>query len=990
VSLSRPGSLLGWLLCAASCFACALRADDFALRVWETDDGLAHNGVNSVLHANDGFLWLATQNGVMRFDGHVFRKWHSPLLSDTRTSSIRALIQHDGRTLLLAHDGNGLLRLANGVVSVHPLTARFPRGYRIVKLLREDDATFWIAFANREFWRCAGKNVEVFPAPAMVDRFLPLSLARDFSGGVYLARGVGVERYDGKSLTPLNGVDEIPATISSGRSSVWVATSESLSKLEKGGLTRVNVGSDWPVDIMPMHLLEDRSGALWIGTKAHGILRFKDGRLESIPASYPRINELIEDREGNIWAASAGGGLNRIQPARFTLLGEEVGVLPDIVGSVCEDAAGNLWFGNRNCFGQVQAGRLVLPASMETFARKAVPLCPDGNGNVWFAVASRLALFKPGESLPPGWIATTDVGTIHAIFTASDGSVWVAGEAGPLLRHHGNVLSEFGEKEGFTGRGAQAIAESPSGDMWFGTEAGEVFRYAKGQFMRYGQESGLPRSATRAIHVDAEGNVWIGTGGGGLFVWRHGQFHALTEQHGLPDDTISQIVEDGLGILWLGSSRALFKAPKSELLECALGRIPRIAPVVFGKADGLSGFSAAANYQPSTWKARDGRLWFATRKGLVTTRPDPGERAQKPPPVFVEAFGADGRMIDPAHGVTRSSARRLEFRYTAPTFTSPEKVQFRHRLDGLDTDWTEAEAQRVVTYSQLPPGRYALRVTASNRDLLWSSEEAVFAFEVSPQWWQTWWARACAALLGVVLVAGAARFWSHRRLRARVAELEARRRLEAERSRIARDLHDSLGASLTQAGMLADEICEDSLTPSEMREHTAELGNRVRLIARDLDAAVWAVSPKNDTLASLSAYLSQFALEFFRDTPTRCRVEIADDIPRVPLSPEARHHLFLTAREAMNNILKHARAGEVHLSASARDGIFELRIADDGEGFSVGAEAEGRHGLRNMQARVDEIGGTFEINSSHEGTVIHVTLPIHSSATKSSMETLAR
>ena len=481
----------------------------------------------------------------------------------------------------------------------------------------------------------------------------------------------------------------------------------------------------------------------------------------------------------------------------------------------------------------------------------------------------------------------------------------------------------------------------------------------------------------------------MGTGGRGVFVSWQGLFHQLTEQDGLPDDTISQIIEDDLGSLWFGSSRALFKAPRRELFDAAVGRISRVTPVVFGKADGVSGFSAAANYQPSAWKSRDGRLWFATRKGLVTTMPDRQATALHSPKVFIEAIGGDGRAVPSSGKINRQAARKLEFRYTAPAFTSPEKIRFRHRLDGLDTDWTDLDEQRVVTYSQLPPGNYALRVMATNRDLLWTSDEAKLVFEVLPEWWQTWWARSAAGLMGALLLAVGVRFWSQRRLRAQVAELEARRRLDTERARIARDLHDSLGASLTQAGMLADEICEDCHSADEMREYSAELANRVRLIARDLDAAVWAVSPKNDTLASLSAYLSQFALEFFRHTPTRCRVQIADDIPRVPLSPEARHHLFLTAREAMNNVLKHARAREARVSATAAGGLFELTISDDGKGFVRDTSRErGRNGLGNMESRIREIGGTFEVNTSSEGTKIRIALAIAGESPRTATETL--
>jgi signal transduction histidine kinase len=432
-------------------------------------------------------------------------------------------------------------------------------------------------------------------------------------------------------------------------------------------------------------------------------------------------------------------------------------------------------------------------------------------------------------------------------------------------------------------------------------------------------------------------------------------------------------------MLWFGSSRGLFKVRKADLIECAEGRTGRITPIVFGKADGVAGFSAAANYQPSVWKTRAGELWFATRKGLVSTKPDPQQLKLPGPRVVLESFEADGAPVDLANPIVSSSVRKLDFRFTAPSFTSPERVQFRHRLEGFDRAWTETGTQRSASYSQLPAGRYVLRVAASNSNLVWNSDVASLSFEVLPAWWETWTARIAALLFACLVLILAVRYWSHRRLKAQLVELENRRRIDMERTRIARDLHDSLGASLTQAGMLAEELCEDCHDLEEMKIHSAQLANRVRGIARDLDAAVWAVSPKNDTLASLSAYLCQFALEYFRDTPTRCRVHTSDDIPHTPLSPETRHHLFLTAREAMNNVLKHAHAGEVRLTMQMNEGAFEMLLEDDGCGFDDSrSQADDCSGLHNMRGRVAEIGGRFELQSSSQGTRVRVILPVKS------------
>jgi len=980
VKLPRPGRFLFALLCVLS-FATARNAwaeGNFALRVWETDDGLSHNGVNAVVQGSDGFLWLATQSGVMRFDGVTFRKIHSPLLVDEKTFAIRTLVETEPGTLLFAHDTSGLFQLKEGRVTMHPLAERIPSGLRIARLFVEGPGVLWIVYANREVWRCREGHAEVFASPGDVGTLWPLSFALSGNGDVYLGRGVGVERYANGKLTPVADVAAVPSTVCASRDgTVWMGSAEQLGRLRDGKLEVVLARPGWILDWPPTALMEDRAGALWIGSRNQGAFRWEHGTLGSVATSYARINEFLEDAEGNMWVATAGGGLNRLQRARFTLLGEEAGVLPDNVGSVCEDAQGGLWFGNRSCFGQIVHGRLETPEIVGAFSKRGMPICTDREGNLLIATWERLGRLSLGDTKAPEWVEMENIGTIHAIFPARDGSVWIAGETGPLVRFHGTMHTLYGAAEGYTSTRAQAIAETGNSELWVGTEFGELFRLQGDRFERYGTDAGLPTSGIRAIHGDADGTVWIATGGRGLLVWRGGKFYAITELQGLPDDTISQIVEDDFGMLWFGSSRGLFKVRKTDLIECAEGRASRITPIVFGKADGVSGFSASANYQPSVLKTRGGQLWFATRKGLVGTTPDRQQLQNPGPRVVVESFEADGTPVNLAHPIVPSSVRKLDFHFTAPSFSSPERVQFRHRLEGFDRAWTMTGTQRSASYSQLPAGRYVLRISASNGDLVWNSTEAALSFEILPAWWETWTARISAILLACLGLALVVRYWSHRKLKAQLLELENRRRIDMERTRIARDLHDSLGASLTQAGMLAEELCEDCEDLQEMKIHSAELANRVRGIARDLDAAVWAVSPKNDTLASLSAYLSQFALEYFRGTPTRCRVHRGNDIPPTPLSPETRHHLFLTAREAMNNALKHARASEVRLTMEMREGAFEMRLEDDGRGFDeTQSSAQGGNGLANMRERVAEIGGTFELKTSRQGTSVRVILPL--------------
>ena len=968
------------LLLAASA---GLRADepgpptsaDFVVKVWETDDGLPHNSISAVLQRSDGFLWLATQGGLVRFDGLEFTGISSPLLDGVKSSGVVGVIEEDERSLLIASNQSGLVRLRDGQLTVHPLSAEFGARNRIVYLFREAENTFWIVFLDREAWRSHHGRVEKFaPPPPRRDQrmFWPASFARDAQGRVFLSRGAGLEHYSAGKLERVDRSTGLAVTVASSRKGgIWVATSGRLLKFDKGRIVTIASPAPWS-GLPPPVMLEDRDGALWLADDP-GLIRWEGGSMAKIATSHVRIFDLREDDEGNLWAATSGGGLNRIQRTRMAVVAEETNWTETVSGAICEDALGSMWFGNRK--GVRRFSRDQVEEMGANWPKKATPLCPDAAGNIWFANGSELYRAKADAPELPSLVASR-IGTTHAMFLSRDGSMWVGGNGGALRRFGPEGTVEvFRPDRGYTGRSARSIAEDRTGAIWIGTEEGQLFELTPAGFVeRHAAE--LPGNDVRALHADAAGDLWIGTGGAGLFVRRNGSLARIAEAEGLPDTVISQILEDDHGWLWLGSRRGIFKARKNDLLECAAGRRSAITPILFGRADGLSGISAVGSYQPTAWKTRRGQLWFLTRKGLVKTDPSAHEHDRRPPRVYLDSFLVDDRAVEGAIKTAFSSARKLEFRFTAPTFLTPERVRFRYRLDGFDADWVAAGTRRFATYPQLRPGRYTFRVTASHGDLAWAREPATLAFDVLPCWWETWWARTIAVGLVLSALVALVRVWSHRRLRARLARLEQEQRVERERVRIARDLHDDLGASLTHASMMAEELSEDWEDLPDPQQRSAQLARRVRTIARDLDAVVWAVSPKNDRLSSLAAYICHFAEEYFRHSPIQCHARVMDDIPPFPLSPEARHHLFMIAKELLNNALKHSHATRVELTMQMNAGAFELVCADNGRGFSVvAAMNSGRNGLKNLHARAEEAGAALGIVSTADGTIATLRFP---------------
>jgi signal transduction histidine kinase len=431
---------------------------------------------------------------------------------------------------------------------------------------------------------------------------------------------------------------------------------------------------------------------------------------------------------------------------------------------------------------------------------------------------------------------------------------------------------------------------------------------------------------------------------------------------------------------------------RGRLEAVARGQKSALEVFVCGRGEGMLSLECAGGFFPAGLKTKDAKLWFPTAKGLVMA--DPSQMKQKanplPPPVYIEEVLADGKSImtaplfrgvgetAPAPLVLAKGARRLELKFSALSLTAPEQVRFKHRLEGLDPEWTEADTIRSAVYPSVPPGRYQFQVIACNNDGVWNEKGAALAFTVLPAWWQSGVFRASALIGFAGLIGGGVRYMSQRRLRRKVERLEGQQALERERARIARDLHDDLGVSLTQIALLADMSRRDSASPEELKQTSATVALRARTLVRELDGILWTVNPKNDSLDKLATYLCQFSQQFFRIGTIACRLDVAEGIPNCPLTPEVRHDLFLVIKEALNNVAKHSGATEVWLRLSARNGHFEIRVEDNGRGFSPPAVAETeRNGLRNMRTRVKELGGVFDVQSEPgNGTCVRVQFPL--------------
>jgi signal transduction histidine kinase len=529
----------------------------------------------------------------------------------------------------------------------------------------------------------------------------------------------------------------------------------------------------------------------------------------------------------------------------------------------------------------------------------------------------------------------------------------------------------------------RSVVEDRNGVIWAGADDGAVHRLDGDRFTAFPLPPCDAHQAVYAMLADADGSLWIGTADAGLLHLEDGRFTRFTAQDGLPDDLICQILEDDEGNLWLGTHHGICRVSKAALRAFAEGRTRGVFCSTYGRSDGLPTSQCTDLYQPSAWRGHDGRLWFATEKGVVGVQPAQMPLNAQPPPVVIEDFLVDGKsQPSPIAAVWKLAPGQqdFEFHYTALSLTDSDKIQFRYKLEGFDKDWITAAGRRWADYNYLKPGNYRFHVTACNNDGVWNDIGAAIEIRVLPHFWETWWFLGLAGLVVAAGVAALARHLSLRGMRRELQRLEHQRDLEQDRARIARDIHDHIGSGLTRINLLNALLLGDPA--GLMPDRVAQITGVTCELMRAMDEIVWAVNPKNDTLDSLVSYLCDYADEYLRAAQIRLRIDVPPDLPEWHLTSEVRHNLFLAAKEILNNIVKHSGAAEVLLRLRLDAGAAALQVRDNGRGFAAGCVPPpgqpscNGNGLENLRKRASSIGGRCVIRSQPgHGAEIEFILP---------------
>jgi ligand-binding sensor domain-containing protein/signal transduction histidine kinase len=995
VFLAVPRKLLFFLLLGAALGGHASAPPaNYQIDVWRADDGLPQSSVTSIVQSSDGYLWLGTQNGLVRFDGArfvVFDERNTPAIKNSR---IVRLYKDRDDSLWIGTEKAGLVRLRNGQFASFELPSRqtthnYPRD-----ICNDASGALWLVSCE---WQLVRFGEDRFTIPSTgwgLFGTTARAVAADRTGQVWVGTenelAVG-ENGSFRSLWSRTNeanfqVEFMAPSLFGG---VWVAANDRLRRFD---------AHKWADDLgayawtnRPIYdLFEDSRHCLWVATLGGGLFRYDvHGTAlhlttkEGLPTDSVRC--VTEDREGNVWVGTEGGGLCRLKPALFQTLGVRQGLASDQVMSTCELREGGLLIGT-------DGGGLdcLKDGKIEHYG-------PDRglrNGNVWSVIQDRHGtiwagtwdgLYRGDKGVFNGLSDGAKIGwQVLAIYEDPQNDLWLGQQAfGALSRLHDGQWSLVNIPGASAGLDVRVIVRDRDGDLWIGTNDEGLYRLKDGKVTRFARKDGLGNDSIWSLLVDRQGALWVGTCRGGLSRWLNGRFVTWTTQQGLINDVICQILEDNCGNLWLGSYGGVFRINRSELDDAITRPDHTIHCFAYGKADGLPSIECQGGFQPSGCKTRDGRLWFPTIKGLAVADVEAVTTNRLPPPVVIEEMIVDGVITN--RSKIPPGKQSVGFRYTALSLTEPEKVRFKTRLENLDKDWADAGSSRIADYSRLPAGDYRFHVTACNNDGVWNDKGATLAFTILPHFWQTGWFLTLAALMAVALISGMVRLIERRRTQLRLQRLERETAVERERARIAKDIHDDLGASLTEITILSELAHNPGIPPAQAQADVRKIGAKARSLTQLLDEIVWALNPKKDTLDNFVTYACTFAQDYLSGGKVQCRLEVPSEVPLAPLSSDVRHSLFLVMKEALSNVLKHADAKEVNLRVTIDDSVFIFGIEDDGKGIEAARLREfmeapngHRNGLLNMRQRTESIGGEFEICSEPAGgTRVRLKVPIH-------------
>ncbi len=952
--------------------------EQYGYQVWQTGSGLPQNTVHSALQSRDGYMWFATEGGLVRFDGQQFVIYDSSNTPSLKSNHIRSLAL-DGQGVMWIATSNGLLTRKGGQLGTFSTAGELP-GSNILALHADSSGRIW-AVTPDGLARCTEGQHRVAYAQSYVlgegSSKLRGPITSSSDGAIWVGTETGLKVLRNERFSDVPGVPReaaIESLLFDRSSRLWVGTSKGLF-LSRAG-TEYRFESVRGVALQQISaLFEDRQGDIWIGTEG-SVVRLVTGPAGLSVASRKlpdaSVIALSEDAEGDLWIGTDTQGVTIARNQKFVTYTARQGLTDDSVRCVFSDRKGVVSAGTSAGVTQLTSGEFRHLTTAEGLSSNVVlSLGEDRNGSLLVGTPDGLNIVRArGISLITSADGLAD-DFVRSIYLDTDGSLWISTRRGLSHQDRQGHFRTYTQADGLGSDLVGEVVRDRKGDLWIATLEG-LSLLRGGTFRNFRKQDGLSSDVITAIYEDADGDLWIGTRDAGLNLLRGGKIIRVPERVGLPP-AIYGIAEDGNGSLWIPSSFGIVRVERKEMKAATLGQSEKPIVVWYGTSDGLQVNECSVGGHPEVWKGSNGTLWFSTVRGLAALYPDATGRRYVAPPVVIESVAIDDQRSNPSQLDAISPGHsRFAFEYAGLSFAAPQKVQYRYKLEGFDKHWIEAGLRRTAYYTNIPPGAYRFRVVAGSGEGVWNETGATVAFRLEPRFYQTLWFYAA-----VVLLLGLTGYLIYRW---RVAEVEAKfNAVLQERNRIAREIHDTLAQGFVGVSMQLETVARLSSSSADMaRQHLDQARQLVRDSLAEARRSIWQLRSQSAESGDLASRLSQAAHQKIGDSPVKLSVEVRGTYR--PLRQNVEDELLRIGQEAVTNAIRHADPHRITIELAFDTRTVRLAISDDGRGFAFGSQpgsSNGHFGLQGMRERADQIGGQLFVESAvGKGTRVLVEAPL--------------
>ena len=952
-------------------------AASYSRRVWQSADGLPEDYAQALAQTADGYLWIGTSGGLVRFDGVHFAVFNGGNQPAFRDDSIYALLTTRDGTLWAGTEGGGLVRYKDGSFHAFGEAEGLTNGF--VRVIFEDrDLHLWVG-TDGGLFRMVGGSLTRVDGAGDVPEMNVHSIWQDREGRLLvggggllvLAKG-GASYYTSSENLADNSIRTVRQTADG---AVWIGTISGLRRLDHGVRGNPFATPRLIDGVNVCFLRESRDGQLWIGTYGRGLMRFRDGRLVKFDAPSPLPHEnvlaIFEDGEENVWVGTQGG-LLRLSPSAARTLTAADGA-PLSINTIYQDPKGAVLVAALN-------GRL-FSVARQTLVPVALPrglgglpirnVFRDSKGRLWIGTDGQGVARLSGAEIVRYTMKQGLVDDfVRAFCEDGDGGMWI-GTDGGLSRWRSGVFESFTTSEGLAYPSIRGLLLDRAGSLWVATDGG-LSRFREGAFRPEPLLDRLRGQKVWALHEDSEGGLWVGTQGSGLFLLKGGALNQFTMEQGLPSNKIHFIAEDQRRNLWMSGPTGVVSVSRLDLEALVANSADQLAVRAYGTAEGLGTNQMNGGVQPAGTMTSSGELWFPSTKGATRIEPDlPGNGS--PPAVLIEQVIADGRpssfstdlSLPPGEG-------KLEIHYTSIRLGSPERIKFKYWMENFDREWTAAGPRRVAYYTNLPPGPYRFHVVAYEMNAPGNAGQRTLKIEWRPHFYQTRWFLALCATLATAAA------WGGYRLHVRNIRRQFAAVLE-ERNRLAREMHDTLIQGCVGVSTLLEAASNaQDVSPRLSHDLLDRARSEVRNAVDEARLAVWNLRHGSPNGVSLAQAVSDLARRVGAEAGMGIKVEMAG--PPLSLDAETESSLLMLIREALQNAIRHASPRNLSIALRFERRRFHVDIEDDGRGFdrSVDRSDEQHHyGLIGMQERAERLGGEFHITSSPgKGTQVRLSIPV--------------